>query len=288
MTLRILALAVVRCLFAGSVYLSAQPQSEPNAPRSHANNEPTYLKLRNIKVGSEQVAVSKFTLKRDAGLFTFNSGTFYFLEPVNGKITGAVFVGDGTFSLKPPLKVEQRNLAILTRGQPFEEQFSTVVFRFTDGTDAEIRKAKSDAPATAGGDPGGALNDVQQQLKKKLKYNLAARLLEDVLSSAPGGKFIAFVKGKKYGDKIVYDVDPHGALEVAPEEVSLMLWDDNRGGVWAGFHLEQEYAAHTATSAELNDTVRITHQTIDTAIAKSAQLTASAKTTFVASKAGTR
>src|SRR5262249_23927626 len=130
--------------------------------------------------------------------------------------------------------------------------------------------------------------DVQQQLKKKLKYNLAARLLEDVLSSATGGEFIAFIKGKNYGDKIVYDVDPHGAIGVSPEEVSLMLWDDNREGVWCGFHLASEYAAHTATSAELNDTVNVVHQSIDATIAKSAHLTATAKTTFVAAQSGVR
>src|SRR5262249_9546205 len=139
-----------------------------------------------------------------------------------------------------------------------------------------------------GGDANGALGDVQQQLKKKLKYNLSIRLLEDVLSSAPGGEFIAFVKGKKYGDKIVYEVDPHGAIGVSSEEVSLMLWDENREGVWAGFHLEKEYAEHTASSAEMNEPVRITHQALDTTIAKSAHLTGTSKTTFTAARDGVR
>jgi len=50
-----------------------QTPAAPGAPRALANNEPTYLKLRNIKVGTETVHVKDFTLKREAGTFTFRS-----------------------------------------------------------------------------------------------------------------------------------------------------------------------------------------------------------------------
>jgi hypothetical protein len=138
--------------------------------------------------------------------------------------------------LTPPIELERRNLAILTGGQPFEERFSSLVLRFTDGSEGEIRKAATEDSSPIGGDAGALLGDVQQQLKKKLKENLAARLLEDVLSEHPGGKFIAFIHGKKYSDKMIYDVDPRGALHVAPEENALLLWDDNHAGIWASFH----------------------------------------------------
>ena len=55
------------------------------------------------------------------------------------------------------------------------------------------------------------------------------------MSQHPGGKFIAFIKGKKYSDKIVYDIDPRGAIGVSPEEVSLLLWDKGHEGIWASF-----------------------------------------------------
>src|SRR5215471_11394732 len=44
------------------IYGSTQQASEPNGPRARANNDTTYLKLRNIHVGMERIAVSKFTL----------------------------------------------------------------------------------------------------------------------------------------------------------------------------------------------------------------------------------
>jgi hypothetical protein len=264
-----------------------QGGAEPYA-RARANNNETYLKLRNIKVGPEVIKVDHFTLKKDAATFNFNSGAFYLLEPVNGKTTGAVFLGEATFSLQPPIKVEQRNLAILTKGAPFEEHFGGAVFRFTDGTEAELRKAAAPAAAAPGGDPGSLLGDIQSQLKKKLKENLSARLLEDVLSSEPGGKFTAFIKGKKYSDKMIFDIDPNGGEFVAPEEVHLLLWDETKGGIWAAFHLASEYASHTANSDEQNLTVAVTHQKLDVSIAKNANLTGTARTTVVALKSGVR
>jgi hypothetical protein len=266
----------------------AQPATTPSAPRALANNEPTYVKLRNITLGTEVVRVNNLTLKREAGIFTFKYGTFHLLEPVNGKITGAVFLGDASFALTPPVDVERRNLVILTKGQPFDEQFTHAVFRFTDGSEEEIRKASVANNAPESGDAAGLLNDVQQQLKKKLKDNLAARLLEDVLSPRPGGKFTAYIKGKKYSDKMIYDVDPHGSSLVEPEEVSLFIWDEDHAGIWAGFHLAKEYANGIANSDEQNRTVWVQHQKLDTSIAKNAHITATAQTTFTARQDGVR
>jgi hypothetical protein len=253
-----------------------------------ANNEATYLKLRNIKLGTEVVHVSNFKLTREAGVFTFKSGTFHLLEPVDGKITGAVFLGDAGFTLTPPLETERRYLAILTNDQPFEEQFTHAVLRFTDGSEEEIRKAAVTDNTPEAGDAAGLLGDVQQQLKKKLKYNLAERILADVLSSSPGGMFTAFIKGKKYSDKIIYDVDPQGAINVAPEEVALLLWDENRGGIWSSFHLLREYKDRAANSDEDNRTIAVQHEQLENSIGKNAYLAGTAKTGFVALKEGVR
>ena len=286
----------------------AQSNAVAAAPRAMANNDPTYLKLRNIKIGQETVNVKDFTLKRDAGTFAFKSGTFYLLEPVNGKITGAVFSGDASFTLAPPIEVERRSMAILTKGQAYEEQFSGALFRFTDGTEEEIRKGGSkDAPA-ASGDAAGMLDDVRHQLKRTLRENLDARLLQDVMSSQPGGKFIAFIKGKKISGKTIYDIDPHGVtfydpdpgpifrggpviqqtIPLAPEEVALSTWDETHYGIWAAFHFSREYAAGTANSDEQNATFTIQHQKLDTTVAKNAYLTGNSQTTFTASQDGVR
>ncbi len=279
----------------------------PQTARALANNDPAYVALRNIKLSQEVIPVSGFRLNRDAGIFTFRSGAFYLLEPVNGKVTGAVFIGDAAFGLTPPTEIERRYLKILAKDE-FVDQFSEAVFRFTDGTEEELRKAAvKDAPAAAG-DPAAVFKEVQHDLKKRLKQNLDVRLLEDVLSSQKGGKFIAFVKGKKYGGKLIFDIDPQGVvsyvpdpppifragprihefLTLAPEEVALIAWDYDHYGIWTAFHFSKEYAAGTANSNEKNSTFTIDHQDLDVAIVKNARMDGLAQTTVTALRNGVR
>jgi hypothetical protein len=279
----------------------------PIAPRTLANRDSIYLGLRNVSVGHEQIAVKDFTLKREAGVFVFKSGIFQLLEPVQGKITGAVFHGEASFALTPPVAVEVRNLAILTKGKPFEEEFSSALFRFTDSTDDEIRKAATSPPAAASGEGKGLLEEIRQDLKKHLKENLDLRLLQDLMSSRPGGKFIAFIKGNHYSKKLIYDIDPNGVvvylpdpgpgpgllrlqarMSMEPEEVALVAWDYNHFGVWSAFHRVAEYAAGTANGDEQNGPFRIEHQKLDIGFAKDARLDGRAYTTVTALRDGVR
>jgi len=71
------------------------------------NSDPIYQQLRNVGLSSEAVTLKDFTLKRDAALFHLRSGTVCFVAPVQGKVTGAVFVGEGNMTLDPPLAIKR-------------------------------------------------------------------------------------------------------------------------------------------------------------------------------------
>src|SRR5438874_4414746 len=193
---RSLRLLVFVCLFAFFLAAYAIEPALPPAP----NSDPTYQQLRNLSLGSEAVSVSNFTLHRDAATFHLRSGTICFVAPVAGKVTGAVFVGDGNLVLDPGLPSENASLRMLTRESEFSENFSQAVFRFTDSTYDEIKKAGN---GLAGSCDGGLLHDSQSAMRHNLilKWNLEGRLLQDVLSTEPGGFFLAFVHGKKYDGK---------------------------------------------------------------------------------------
>ena len=290
----------------------APPHMAPQVPRAMANNEASYQQLRSIALSGEVIPVNGFRMKRDAGTFTFRSGDFYLLQPVNKKVTGAVFIGEASLGVFPPIEVERRYLSILAKDNEFVEQFSEAVFRFTGGTEEEIRGAVAppDAAVSArSGEAAGLLHDLQGQLRNHLKENLDARLLEDVLSSQHGGKFIAFIKGKRYGGKLIYDIDPNGVtcyfpdppplygdagpnlqqyFSLAPEEVALVAWDYNHFGIWTSFHYAQEYEKHTASSTEQNGPFRIDHQKLDVAFDKGGRLAGLAETTVTAQHDGVR
>src|SRR5258708_21934678 len=196
----------------------------PQTSRALANNDPVYVALRNVKLSSEVIPVHGFRMYRDAGIFTFRSGAFYLLEPVNGRTTGAVFLGDAVFSLTPPTEVERRYLKILAKDE-FVEQFGAAVFRFTDGTEEELRKAMDKAAELPSGDPGGLLKETQDQLRKRLKEHLDGRLLQDLLSSQKGGKFVAFILGSRFSGNLIYDIDPYGVVSYIPDPGPIFVAD---------------------------------------------------------------
>jgi hypothetical protein len=255
-----------------------------NSTPSTPNSDPTYQQLRNAGLSGEVVSVHEFTLKRDAATFHLHSGNVCFVSAVQGKVTGAVFVGDGNMILDPPLGIERSTLKLLTKENEFSEKFSQLVMRFTDDTYAELKKAGG-AP-TGSCDPG-VLRESQNALRHNhlMHFNLDARMLQDIGSSELGGLFVAFIHGQRYNDKEVYAIDPHGAppllFNVAPEEVELITYDDSKMGVWAAFHLSSEYKQGIATGSQNNGLIHIEHQQLDTTIEKNGNLTGKATTTFV-------
>jgi hypothetical protein len=254
-----------------------------------ANSHPAYVQLRHLGVGNEAVSVANVELKRDAAVFHLKSGTVCFTGQVEGKVTGAVFKGTGSLTLDPPAAGEKKTLKLLTHQNTFNEEFNNLVLRFTDDTYAELKKGGT---ATTGTCDSGAINDIRETLKHKLHYNLDARILQDVLSPAPGGLFLAFIHGNNYNSKEIFAVDPQGGspliLSVAPEEVQFVTYDDNKQGIWASYHLASEYANNTASSKQRNSPIHIELQQLDTSIDKSATLRGKATTTFVSQVNGLR
>ncbi|MGB9074279.1 MAG: M1 family aminopeptidase [Terriglobales bacterium] len=257
--------------------LLSLPLFSADTPAAGPNSDPTYQQLRNITLGGEAVAVNNFALKREAATFHLRSGTVCFLAAVQGKVTGAVFVGDGNFVIQPPSASERSMLKLLTKEDEFSENFSQAVFRFTDSTYDEIKKTGNSA---SGGCDAGLLKDSQNTTRhnRELKFNLEARILEDVLSPAPGGLFVAFVHGKRYNGKELFTIDPHSS----EDQVELMTYDENKYGEWMGLDLLANKGAVS------RNRIHIEHQQLDTTIEKSANLIGKASTTFVSQIDGLR
>jgi Peptidase family M1 domain len=267
--------AVVLLAVVGS-WLVVVPAAGQSSPAPTPNSDPTYQALRNLTLSGEAVTVTNFDLKRDAGTFHLRSGTVCFVTPVQDKVTGAVFVGDGNFILNAPSDAERKSLKLLTKEDEFSEGISTMALRFTDSTYDEIKKGG--ASATGSCDPG-PLKDSQHTTRHVFKSNLEARILEDVLSPEPGGLFIAFVHGKRYSGKEIYQIDPHDT----GDQVEFATYDDNKSGSWASFPLSRGRG-----KGMIGRTIRIEHQQLDTQIEKNASLSGKATTTIVSRANGVR
>jgi hypothetical protein len=241
-----------------------------------ANSDATYQALRGVSLGGEAVTVNHLELKRDAGTFHLHSGTVCFVTPVNGKITGAVFVGEGNFVLDPPMDAERKSLKLLTKENEFSEQFEHLVLRFTDSTYEDIKKSGS---AGGGGCDAGLLKDTQRTTRHKLKTNLESRILEDLMSTEPGGLFVAFIHGKHYNGQELYTIDPHEPRD----QVQFMTYDENKFGEWAEFPMSGPH-----DPATVGIPIRIQHHQLETTIEKSGNLMGKAQTDFTAHLNGVR
>ena len=282
--MNLLAYLLALALMAASFNFNGSAQNQA-VPAFAPNSDPAYQQLRNITLGTEALSVSNFDLTRDAATFHLHSGTVCFVPAVQGKVTGAVFVGDGSMTLDAPSAAERRSLKLLTKSDEFNEAFNRLALRFTDSTYEEIKRAGA---AAQGGCDAGPLKDSQNAMRHKMLYNLDARILEDVLRPGPGGLFVAFVHGKHYDDKLLYVVDPEGAPEVAPQEIELSTYDENKQGIWAAFPMSAGYRAKLGDGAMASSRIHIENQDLDTTIEGSAHLSAKAQTTFVSLTGGSR
>jgi hypothetical protein len=263
------------------IALSAGAQTAPGPiePNGHAqapNAEKTYAALRADLPGAESVTVKDFTLEREGGTFHFDQGTVYFYAPVEGRVTGAVFAGNGQFKLAVADASEQRSLALLTKGGPMIQNFSTLVLRFTDGTADEIRKAS----AGAGGGPDGhvraAAEDLAKGFRKSLHENLELRLLADVLGGSQVGFFMASFRmgGALAGRNVLFIADPEGTFHAAPDQVELTTWSDTEVEPWAAYRMEDEDPSDHGVRMQVTD------EKLDVTFDRSGMMKASAETTM--------
>jgi hypothetical protein len=249
---------------------------------------PIYEKLRTAKLSGDSVSVNNLVLKRDTATLTFKQGQFYFLIPVEGKVTAAVFIGEGEFQMTPFIDIEGKNLSIYTGTPSFNDRFNKLVLRFTDRTHDEIIKHGEVKMGAVHSDAQNALEDHRKLLRRGryglasiasvlLRYNLDGRILMDLMWPGQQGLFNAYFDGKQFGD-MLYSIDPLGVPFVNPEEVVLANFNEKSTGIWVASHITDHYRS-PAVFDETHQLVDFTHHKID-ATMKGKRMDATSKTRF--------
>jgi len=95
--------------------------------------ESLYFKLRSVGLDKSRVyKIRGGALDRASVHMSFDDGTIAFTEDAGGRITGALFLGDGDILLSPPNPAERSSLALFTGAAILEEKFSLAYLRFND------------------------------------------------------------------------------------------------------------------------------------------------------------
>ena len=270
-----------------------------------ANSDSVYRQLRDLGLGATFFC-ENVTFTMDVGTFVLKSGTLTFLAPVNENQTGAVFVGQGHFSLKPIMHLDLQEMARRSGNATAEEDFHEAVFRFSNRIYPQLtaqlgRKVDSSLEAPS------ALQRWRNKLRHRheVPEGFTEAILEeatidnvdaDVLASIYNPKhpafFNAYMVGTPHKDLRFFVRTRVGAIPQldSPEEVALInvnggAMDD---GIWYSDHLVSELQANTANSREERRLFATSRYSIETVIGKNNHFFSRAIITFVPLTEGER
>ncbi len=267
--LHVVVLATAGCVFAAGADFPTASEQELLAH---------YQQLRGVALdASRSFLLENVSLDTGSGTFRFKEGSLHLLEAVGGRAPGAVFLGDGGFSLKPPDELERNQLRRFTGGQTeVEEPFKELVLFATDRTLAGLTAGLE--PRTGAVSPRAAdiLADFRKLARETLRSNIEARLLAGFCS--PRERLVlADIRGQKRG-RFLFLIDSQ-----SEDEVQLLRSAPRDSfDLWTAFHLPGDPGV---AQRALVDTVN-TKMEID--LDKKGRLSGSAEIEFTSLAAGAR
>src|SRR5216683_5426375 len=128
--------------------VAATAHSQPTgaSPQCPQTTRALYSRIRSVGLDPQRVYhVRDASIDRPNLHIDLDDGTLAFTEDICGRITGALFEGEGEIRLRPPNQVERGSLALFTGMAILEEQFTLGYLRFNDDTAALLRPFLSPA-----------------------------------------------------------------------------------------------------------------------------------------------
>jgi hypothetical protein len=233
-----------------------------------------YQAIKTFALGGAAVDVTNFVLTREQAQMTF-TGTFYLSTPVTGHVTGAVFIGQGTFHADSPASVyEKDNIHRMLSADVVESDFHTAVLRMTDDTAALIQQAAA-APRTLDTSaPTAQATKLAAELEPRLLHdtglNLSARLALSLANGeTPAFFFSEFDGGKRGKFDLVVDMQgrvPASTFGINGGEKGLVFTSQPLTGindVWEAFYAKADLAQGTTVYGDAFNLVDITHYDVD-------------------------
>ncbi len=219
---------------------------------------------------------NRIELRRGDAQLSFEQGKLAFLQPFEGRVTGAVFFGRGHILAAPRDPVEKQQMAHFLGAPVLDQDFTSACLRFTDDTFADLlRQFRAGAVSP---EQDSAFAARWDSLLATLNPGQSLRVLFDFLSQTPRPYFLGSIDGATTGP---FDVifDP-----LRPESFLLGQTKNNAGrtfyDVWASYR-----APGTAAPAV---PFRALHYSVDTSILANNSLKAKTEVRFRAESGGER
>jgi hypothetical protein len=236
--------------------------------------DPTYAAFRGARPEGRSITLDNFVYERDVVLLTLN-GKLHLLPAIDGETPGAVFIGQGSYELKPATPAELRSLVLNTGDEKLTtltDSFDSAVFLGTAlPAAAEKASAAVDGPADAAA--AKRWTDHLEQQRKKFTTNFHLRVLQEIVNKESDRFLYAWFDGKKFPPAVL-QIDPRDT-----EQTTLMVLDDRKGGVWYSSRYREEIEKGQAVVKR--PLIDPEHYLVETTI-RGAQIDAKTTMTFVA------
>ncbi len=240
--MRVTAILLVLALLPAEAAGQTAPQVETGQTPATLDAATLYAALRDVGFdGARSLTIEDLSLTRGPAVFYFERGVWIPLHAVGGQITGAVFIGDGSFRFNPPPGVEQDQLVKFAGSATLDEAFTALYLRFSDATAQQVASG-----ALAEGQRGDVrrarkMHDKRrEELLDKQKLNLEARILTDLVNDRHDS-FFAWIETREQG-LLSFRIDSS-----APDLYTLAKWTNRYGGMlntWSAFGPEPLVAAY--------------------------------------------
>ena len=258
----------------------ASSTTTTSAPQSAIASLPPqqlYQSLSTLPVdGTRVYDVHNLILRRYGVSFTFTEGTLAFLAPLDGRTSGAVFVGRGRVFALPPDQAERASVLRFLKVPLVDVEFWQAYLRFDDDTAEEIQRDLGEQKISASSDPLFVQN--WNPIVAKLNAGSSLRIMQDWLSSAPLPYFYAALNSNTIGafDVLIDKRHAETVMIGQPHEANgATLFD-----VWTSFAAPNA-PPHEDESAPID-------YTVNTTIAEDLSLTGSTTIHWRALRSGDR
>jgi hypothetical protein len=235
------------------------------APATNIGIE-TYNQLRKFALKSAGT-VNGLVLQRDRATITLISGRIYLEAPIEGKVRGAVFIGNGNFRAEvPPSQFEKDHVRRMLNADEVESNFETAVLRFSDDTGDILQKGLAIADAAAEPEAARLAAEFDLRMLKETGANVAARVALSMVNKETPGFFLGqFDKGKRGRFSLLLDHQsrlPVSAFGVNGGEKGLIFTyrrETSGNDVWLAFYSAADYQRGRVEYSDTFDLVDIEH-----------------------------
>ena len=191
------------------------------------------------------VSVENLTLQKDAMTLVLKKGILVPIQPIEGEVTGAIFVGQGTATLATPTPMDTWFLKKYYGAETFSESFTSLYMRFSDGTEKTFPRA---APGTDTAIVTADMDGIVKTFKDRQNtadswlggFDMDMHFLDNRIGGIQGQDFFYCQFSTDKWGWVTFDLDYGSTIEVnLGHERTVGAYKDYLP--WAGFHRKEDY-----------------------------------------------